>query len=58
MSARVPPTLVIGAEDAMPAKAREAIRHPMFGASAEGRVKTDMKNVVKVLEHSVKINTY
>jgi hypothetical protein len=40
MSAKVPPTLVMGADDAMPAKAREAIRQPMFGAKAEGKVKT------------------
>ena len=47
MSAKVPPTLVIGAEEAIPAKAREAIKQPIFGASAEGKVKTSIESIVR-----------
>ena len=49
MSARVPPTSVMGAEKAMPPMARQAMRVPMFLETAQGMMKTTATRRVEAL---------
>ena len=48
MSEMVPPASVNGAEPKNPQRKREARRHPMFGASAQGMLKMIYTRVGKI----------